>query len=108
MAKTLQKTLTASFWVHAVSRCFSRFNFWWNKHSGQYHWFEVRYIYTKNGNRILDFVSQIGVRDLKTTLNKRELKKVQQPLHKHTRIKDYLCNGEFNVEIICYLGRLSK
>ena len=103
--KTLNKPLTARFWVGAVSRCFSRFNYWWNKNSGQYYWFEVRYVYTKNGSRILDWVSQIGVRELKTTANRRELKKIPQPLHKNKQIKKYMCNGKFDVEVICYLGR---
>lgn len=108
ISETFNKPLTARFWVGAVSRCFSRFNYWWNKNSGQYYWFEVRYIYTKNGSRILDWVDKIGVRELKTTVNKRELKKIPQALHKDKRIKKYLCNGKFDVEIMCYLGRFSK
>lgn len=102
------KLLTAYFWVGAVGRCFSRINYWLNKYSGQYHWFEVRYVYSKNGSIICDWVSQIGVREPKTTLNRRELKKIPEALHMDERVKNYLCNGKLDVEIICYLGRFSK
>lgn len=76
--------------------------------SKNYHWYEVRYIYTKNGNKVFDFVSQIGLTELKTTLNRRKLKKITSPLHKNNNTKKFLNNGRFDVEIMCYLGYFSK
>jgi hypothetical protein len=85
----------------AVSSCFT-------SKSTNRHWFEVRYIYNKNGFKQFDFVSQVGLVSLDTTLDRRQLKKITTPLHKIPKVKKMLCNGQFDVEIICYLGRFSK
>lgn len=84
-----------------VSSCFS------SKNTNR-HWFEVRYIYNKNGFKQFDFVSQVGLVSLDTTLDRRQLKKITTPLHKLPKVKKMLCNGQFDVEIICYLGWFSK
>lgn len=84
-----------------VSSCFS-------SKSTNRHWFEVRYIYNKNGLKQFDFFSQVGLVSLDTTLDRRRLKKITKPLHKQPKAKKMLCNGQFDVEIICYLGWFSK
>lgn len=84
------------------------FNFFKKSKIKKYHCFEVRYVYTKNGNKHFDFVSQIGLTELKTTLNRRKLKKITGPLHKNNNAKKFLNNGNFDVEIMCYLGYFSK
>lgn len=84
-----------------VSSCFS-------SKPKKYHWYQVRYIYNKNGVRKFDFVNEIGLSEQKTTLNKREVKKICMPLHKIKKVKNMLDNGNFDVEILCYLGRFSK
>jgi len=48
----------------------------------------------------------IGLKNKSDILNTRNLKKMKPPLHKNTSVcKRLLCNGCFNVEIHCYLGR---
>jgi hypothetical protein len=84
-----------------VSSCFS-------SKPKKYHWYQVRYIYNKNGLRKFDFVDEIGLSEQKTTLNKRKLKKICTPLHKLHKVKKMLDNGNFDVEILCYLGWFSK
>jgi|688.fasta_scaffold559828_2 hypothetical protein len=91
-----------------VIRCFSRINFLWNKHNNLYYWYEVRYKYSNNGHNIFDWVTQIGVRERKTLMNSREIKKIPKPLHNDKKVKRLLCNGQMSVEIMCYLGRFSK
>lgn len=84
------------------------FNFFKKPKINKYHWFEVKYVYTKNGNKCFDFVSQIGLTELKTTLDRRKLKKIAEPLHKLKNVKKFLNNGRFDIEIMCYLGYFSK
>lgn len=73
----------------------------------KYHWFEVRFVYTKNGTKILDWVEQIGIAELKFTLNRRRLKEGgHMTLYKNA--KKYLCNGKLDIEIMCYLGKFSN
>jgi hypothetical protein len=92
--------------------CVIRFFYWvdfnWNKYNNLYYWYEVRYKYSNNGHNIFDWVTQIGVRDRKTLLNSRDIKKIQKPLDNDKKVKRLLCNGQMSVEIICYLGRFSK
>jgi hypothetical protein len=80
-------------------------SFWTKK----YYWYEVRYIYsTKDGVKILDWVTQIGVCKKQETLNRRGLKKTVRNLHGNKTVRKYLCNGLFSVEVLCYLGRFEK
>ena len=74
----------------------------------KYHWFEVRFVYTKNGTKILDWVRQIGLSELKLTLDRRKLKEgCHETLYKNST-KKYLCNAKLDVEIMCYLGKFSN
>lgn len=70
----------------------------------KYHWYEVRYIYNVKGNKVFDFVNEIGLSEKKTILNQRQVKKATKPLHKVKQVKNLLNNGQFNVEVMCYLG----
>lgn len=79
-----------------------------NKKNKKHHWFEVRYIYSLDGYKKFDYVTQIGLTELKTSLDRRALKKIPLPLHKIKQTKKILCNGKLEVEIICNLGYFSK
>ena len=72
------------------------------------YWFEARFIYTKNGYRVFDYVCQIGLHKLEDSLNRRLLRKITQPLHKNNKVKKMLDNGVLDIEILCYLGKFSK
>lgn len=99
------KSITGMFRSNFVSL----FKHWRNKHSRNlYYWFEVKFVYTKDNTQIMYWTNQLGVKKLKSMANKRALAKAMQPLHKNEKIKKYLCNGELNIEVICYLGRYSK
>ena len=79
--------------------------------SKKYYWYEVKFVYRDkpNGNRILDWKTQLGFKHQDTCLNKREVKTTISPLHKSDdAIKRYLCNGHLDCELICYLGRFNK
>ena len=73
----------------------------------KYYWYQVKYRYSnKNGITLFDWYSMIGLKNKSDILNTRNLKKMKPPLHKNTSVcKRLLCNGYFNVEIHCYLGR---
>lgn len=70
----------------------------------KHYWYEVRYIYCKNGSQIFSFVRQIGLTEKKLTLNRREVKKAIKPLHDDRSLAYYLCNAKLDVEFMCYLG----
>jgi hypothetical protein len=76
----------------------------------KYHWYEVRYIYsTKDGVKVFDYVTQIGLTDKSTILKRRTLKKIGKPIHMQSKkLRKYLCNGGFAVEVLCYLGKFNK
>jgi hypothetical protein len=77
--------------------------------SKKYYWYEIKFVYRDkpNGRIILDFKDQCGLKYQDTSLNKRQIKKILSPLHKRNGIKLYLCNGHFDCEVICYLGRFN-
>ena len=74
----------------------------------KFYWFEVRYIYTKNGYKVFDYVCQIGLDKLEDSINRRLLRKFPEPLHKNNKVKKMLDNGVLDIEILCYLGKFSK
>jgi ribosomal protein L15E len=81
---------------------------WWNNVTGQYHWFQVRYSYWKNGRMVFEWYEQIGVMELKTILNTRRVKKIKEPLHKNPNTKRLLSNGKLDVIVISYIGKFSR
>lgn len=74
--------------------------------SKKYYWYEVKFVYRDktNGRIVLDFKELIGLEHQDTSLDKRKVKKILNPLHKREAIKRHLCNGTFDCEMICYLG----
>lgn len=74
----------------------------------KYHWYGIRYIYKKNGIKIFDFANEVGLVEQKTILNRRKIKKLAGPLYRVPNAKPLLCNGNLDMEILCYLGYFSK
>lgn len=76
----------------------------------KYYWYEVKYVYrTEHSGKILfDYKSIVGLRKQKTILNKRTLKKITTPLHIQNSTKRLVCNGNFDVEVVCYLGKMGR
>ena len=58
-----------------------KIEYWFNKKTNQYYWYEVIYIYSENGTTKFNFVKQIGVREMSNILDKRGIKKIEPPLH---------------------------
>lgn len=78
------------------------------KQEKKYHWYEAEFKYSKNGRWIFSYVTQLGLADQSTVINKRALKKIVEPVHLRKGVKSSLCNGVFDVTVICYLGHFSK
>lgn len=75
----------------------------------KYYWYQVKYLYKDKDNLLLfEWQTQVGLTKQSTILDKRELKKITNVLQVDKKIKRYLCNGLFDVEIICFLGRFSS
>lgn len=79
---------------------------WLNNKLNTRYWYAVRFIYkNKRGDKVLDFVQEVGLTKKGTILKHRKLKKILLPVHKLNGIPKYLlCNGNFVVEVVAYLG----
>jgi len=76
----------------------------------KYYWYQLHYTYKdpQSGKLLFDYHHQVGLEYRKSILNDRELKKVRPPLHldeSFTGIKHLLCNGNYTVNVTCYLGK---
>ena len=71
------------------------------------YWYEVKYVYRSHssGEILFDYKSSVGLKNQSDITDKRYVKKVTQKLHFDSNIKSILCNGDFDVEVICYLGK---
>lgn len=74
----------------------------------RYHWYQVRYRYVNKGGEIFNYVSDVGMTKQSDILNKRKIKKATPPLHEQPKVKKYLINAQFDVEVMCYLGYFSN
>lgn len=80
-----------------------------NLKTGYRYWYAIKFIYKdKNNKYILDWTAQIGLLDKKDILNFRKLRKIDNTLNRDKSIRKYLCNGNINIEICCYLGRIKR
>ena len=71
----------------------------------KYHWYEVRFIYkTKSGNKVFDFVNQVGFKNQSDILKSRLVKTTIDPLYSIPSARTLLCNGLLYTERVCYLG----
>lgn len=79
---------------------------WFNIKFGARYWYSVRFIYkNKHGERLFDFVNEVGLVEKQTILNHRSIKKIIKPLHGIKSIPKYLmCNGSLSIEVTSYLG----
>lgn len=78
--------------------------------SKKYYWYEVKFVYkNKSGTEVLHWYHQIGLKHQDTILDYRQIKKIVKPLHMYNAISKYsLCNGNFTLEEISYLGRFNN
>ena len=74
------------------------------------YWYEVKYVYRKcnSGEIVFDYKSVVGLIRQNTVLDKRALKKITTSLHMQENTKQFLYNGVFDVEVICYLGKMKR
>ena len=80
------------------------------KKEKELHWYTVRFVYkTKTDNRIFDFTTSVGITEQKYILNHKLIKKEHfYSLVSKNYLKDFLCNGNLGLEVICYLGKFAK
>lgn len=83
---------------------------WLNNKLKTRYWYAVRFIYrNKKGEKVFDFVTEVGLTKKRMILKHRETKKILLPVHKLTGVPKYLlCNGSVVVEIVTYLGWFKK
>ena len=79
------------------------------KKKEELHWYTVRFIYkTKKDNRIFAFTTSVAVTEQKYILNHKLIKKEHfYSFVSKNYLKDFLCNGNLGLEVICYLGKFS-
>ena len=75
----------------------------------KYYYYQVKYVYKdKLGRELFHWYGNIGFKKRNKILNNRIIKQIQTPLHFNKKIKYLLCNGSFQVEVQCYLGKFSQ
>ena len=72
------------------------------------HWYSVKLTYRKRGREIFSTTREVGLLCQAEILDHRVMKKALCGFLRDDMVRRFLCNGDLNFEVVCYLGHFKK